>query len=63
VERAGHLERGADRLVGGNDPDTLRGSGRDDFLFAWDSAGGDQVDGGTGTDDCAYDSSDTLVTW
>jgi Tol biopolymer transport system component len=51
---------GADRLIGGNDPDTLRGGGGDDYLLAWDFAGGDILDGGTGTNVCAYDSTDTL---
>jgi Ca2+-binding RTX toxin-like protein len=52
---------GSDRLVGGNDPDALRGGGGDDFLFAWDYAGGDVIDGGAGTNSCAYDSTDTLT--
>ena len=51
---------GADRLNGGNDPDTLNGGGGDDYLFAWDYAGGDVLNGGTGTNDCPYDSPDTL---
>jgi Tol biopolymer transport system component len=50
---------GADRLTGGNDPDTLNGGGGDDYLFGWDYAGGDILNGGTGTDDCPYDSPDT----
>jgi Tol biopolymer transport system component len=51
---------GNDRIIGGSDPDTLQGGDGDDYLIAWDFTGGDVVDGGAGTNDCAYDSTDTL---
>jgi dipeptidyl aminopeptidase/acylaminoacyl peptidase len=51
---------GGDRLVGGNDPDTLNGGGGADYLLGWDYAGGDVLNGDAGTDECAYDSTDTL---
>jgi Ca2+-binding RTX toxin-like protein len=51
---------GKDRLAGDLEKDVMRAGAGDDYLFAWDRAGGDRLVCGTGTDRWAAESTDTV---
>jgi len=53
-------QAGADTLIGGAGADKLLGGGANDTLDGSDGAGGDVVDGQSGTDSCTFDPGDTV---